>query len=128
LKKPVHEDDVPGRVWYKGTDRELTGRALSDVGSDAKIGFGILELAAGSNTGPAHYHSHEEEHLYVLDGNATLHLGSQTFALKKGSYVCFPAGQEIFHHLENNTDSAFRYIIIGERIEDDRVTHLRKDL
>lgn len=128
MKKPVHEQDVPVRTWYEGTDREILGRALCDEGSEAKVGFGILELPPGSNTGPAHYHSHEEEHLYVLDGEATLHLGDEAFELVKGCYVCFPAGQEIFHHLENTSQDMFRYIIVGERIEQDRVTHKRSDL
>ncbi len=123
MKKPVHESDVPSRTWYEGTDREIHGKALCDVGTEAKVGFGMLELPPGSNTGPAHYHSHEEEHLYVLAGTAELHLGEEVFELKQGSYVCFPAGQEVFHHLVNVSNDVCRYIIVGERIKEDRVTH-----
>jgi uncharacterized cupin superfamily protein len=47
----------------------------------------VLELPPGSNTLPAHYHTHEEEHVYVLDGTLTLHLGEQTYRLGPGGYV-----------------------------------------
>ena len=68
-KVPVHESNILAESWYVGTDREIHGKALSDIGAMAKIGFGVIELAPGCNTLPAHYHTHEDEHLYVLEGN-----------------------------------------------------------
>jgi len=123
MKHPVHTNDVPSESWYGGTAREIRGRPLSDVGGKAKIGFGHMELPPGSNTKPAHWHSHEEEHLYALSGEATLHLGTQRFPLRAGSYVCFPAGQAELHYLENTSTVTFVYLIVGERIADDRVTY-----
>jgi uncharacterized cupin superfamily protein len=121
MKLPIHESDVGWQVWYEGTDREIRGRALCDTDGRAKIGVGLLELPPGSDTRPAHYHTQEEEHLYVLSGAATLHLGARTFPLRAGSYVCFPAGQAEPHYLRNDTDAVFRYLMIGERIAADRV-------
>lgn len=123
MKTPVQQDEQPWDVWYKSTDREIRGKTLSDVGGYAKVGFGVLELPPGSNTRPSHYHSHEEEHLYVLSGTATLHLGNKSFGLMPGSYVCFPAGQQKLHHLVNNSDNPFRYIMVGERIDQDKVVN-----
>lgn len=121
MKKPVLESDVEQTAWYLETDREIFGRALSDVGGPSKIGFGILELSPGCDTRPAHYHTLEEEHLYVLAGVGILHLGAETFPLSKGSYVNFPAGQAIPHFVSNPTDAPLRYIMVGERLEDDEV-------
>jgi uncharacterized cupin superfamily protein len=58
-----------------------------------------------------------------LSGTATLHLGTEQFALHPGSFVCFPAGQEHAHYIENDGTEPFTYLIIGERIEDDRVVY-----
>jgi uncharacterized cupin superfamily protein len=124
MKTPVHESELDWEVWYAGTAREIRGKALCDQGGRAKVGVGVLELAPGSDTRPAHWHSREEEHLYVLSGEGTLHLGARTFALRPGSYVCFPAGQEEPHHLSNRGPAPLRYLMIGERIADDRVTHV----
>jgi len=123
VKPPVHESQIPWQVWYQSTDREVRGKALSDAGGVSKIGFGLMELPPGSTTRPAHYHSDEEEHLMALSGTENLHLGAKTYKLEAGSYICFPAGQQILHHLENNSDQPFRYIVVGERIEGDMVAH-----
>jgi uncharacterized cupin superfamily protein len=72
-------------------------------------------LAPGKQTYPMHYHMLEEEHILVLEGEATLRLGDTSYALSPGSYVCFPAGQKAGHALINHTDAPCRYLIVGER-------------
>jgi uncharacterized cupin superfamily protein len=123
MKTPVHVSEVPPEVWYENTEREIRGRSLCDVGGKAKIGVGYVEPPPGSHTKPAHWHSKEEEHLYALAGQATLHLGAAEFALRAGSYVCFPAGQAVAHYLHNTGSETFAYLMIRERIEDDEVTY-----
>jgi len=125
MKKPIHESEVAYETWYEGTDREVRGKPLCDVGGKAKVGVGLMELPPGSNTRPAHWHSQEEEHLYALSGNASLFLGAEEFPLVAGSYVCFPASQREPHYLANTSTEPFVYIMIGERIEDDEVTYSR---
>jgi len=120
-KQPIHESEVDAKTWYTGTNQEIHGRALCDVGGTAKIGVGLLELPSGSDTKPAHHHTLEEEHLYALEGTATLHLGDSRYSLTPGSYVCFPAGQALAHYIENDSPSVFRYLMIGERISHDEV-------
>ena len=123
MKRPIHEAEVQTEAWYLGTDREIRGKALSDAGGRARIGFGLMELPSGSNTKPGHWHSKEEEHLFALSGTATLHLGDDKLALSKGTYVCFPAGQPVPHFISNDSQESFTYIIVGERIKDDEVTY-----
>jgi len=122
-KKPVLDREVERVGWYQGTDREIYGRAICDVGGSSRIGFGILELSPGCDTKPAHYHTLEEEHLYVLEGSGTLHLGEETYPLVEGSYVNFPAGQAVPHFVSNDSDTPFKYIMVGERIENDEVVY-----
>ena len=122
-KRPIHEDEIEPQIWYAGTDREIRGRALCDVGGPSKVGVGLLELPPGCNTRPAHYHTKEEEHLYALEGRAILYLGDARYSLARGSYVCFPAGQALAHYIQNDGPDYFRYLMIGERISDDEVVH-----
>lgn len=123
MKRPLQAADVPAEVWYAGTDREIRGRALCDVGGHARVGVGLMELPPGSNTRPGHWHSHEEEHLFALAGSAVLSLGTERHRLRAGSYVCFPANQPVAHHLENDGTEPFVYLMVGERIPDDVVTY-----
>ena len=121
MKKPIRESDLDWEVHAPDTRTEVRFKALSDIGGRAKVGVGLMELPPGSDTSPAHWHSLEEEHLYVLAGRATLHLGAYAYELRPGSYVCFPAKQEVTHYLENGGKDPFRYLMIGERIEGDEV-------
>ncbi len=123
IKRPLRADDVAAEVWYAGTDREIHGRALCDVGGRARVGVALMELPPGSNTLPGHWHSHEEEHVYAISGSATLHLGAERHVLQAGSYVCFPAGQAVAHHLQNTGTAPFVYLIVGERIAEEKVTY-----
>jgi uncharacterized cupin superfamily protein len=123
IKLPIHESEVAPEVWYENTDREIFGRALCDIGGKAKVGVGLMDLPPGSNTRRAHYHTLEEEHLYIIDGLVTLHLGDRRFSLTPGSYVCFPAGQPQAHYLENESSGVCRYLIVGERIAQDEVVY-----
>ncbi len=123
VKVPIRQADVQKIAWYQGTDREIFGQALCDVGGKSKIGFGVLELSPGCDTRPAHYHTLEEEHLYVLEGAGTLHLGADTYPLAKGTYVTFPAGQAVPHFLSNESGRPLKYIMVGERIDSDEVVY-----
>ena len=121
MKKPVNEAELAWEVFAAGTSEEVRFKALCDVGGRAKVGVALMELPPKCDTRPAHWHSLEEEHLYVLAGRATLHLGVERLALAPGSYVCFPAGQAVTHMLENTGTEPFRYLMIGERIAGDVV-------
>jgi uncharacterized cupin superfamily protein len=74
----------------------------------------IEELSPGMQSSPAHYHMLEEEQVLVLEGRVTLRLGEETYELKAGDYVCFPAGQKAGHCFVNNGDAVCRLLVIGE--------------
>jgi uncharacterized cupin superfamily protein len=59
----------------------------------------------------------------MLDGTAVLRLGEQEHVINPGDYVCFPAGQAAGHCLINRSDTACRYLVIGERKPDEVVVY-----
>jgi len=88
---------------------------MAAVGKDYHVGMAIEELPPGMQSAPAHYHIHEEEHVYLLDGVLTVRIGTDTHEMRAGDYVCFPAGQRAGHYLINNSNGVCRYVILGER-------------
>lgn len=119
--RPVHSESVPWEEWSEGTRfgsrfRHLT---IAAAGRAYHVGVQIEELAPGRQSSPAHYHMREEEHLLVLDGECTLRLGGERHALRKGDYVCFPAGQKVGHCLVNEGSATCRLLVIGERSPDE---------
>jgi uncharacterized cupin superfamily protein len=87
------------------------------------VGVAIEELMPGKQSAPAHYHTLEEEHVYILEGTLTARIGADTFEMKAGDYVCFPAGQKAEHCLMNNSGAACRYVLMGERNPNDVVVY-----
>ena len=121
--EPFSADAVPWDVFSHGERFGIRYRQLGAFGGGTHVGVCMEELAPGKQTCPAHYHMLEEEHLLVLEGSATLHLGDKAFALSAGSYACFPAGQKEAHTLVNNSNSPCRYVIIGERNPNDVIVY-----
>ncbi|MGB0919930.1 MAG: cupin domain-containing protein [Alphaproteobacteria bacterium] len=89
--------------------------------SGQHLGVRIEEIPIGANSSHHHYHTAEEEHVLVLDGEATLHLGDDKVDLTPGDHIWFPAGEEVAHHIENTSDGPFKFLVFGERKSDDVV-------
>src|SRR5690349_7381561 len=114
--KPISIEDVPWTEWsdvprFGVRYKHLT---LAARGENYHVGVAIEELAPGRQSAPSHYHIHEEEHVYVLEGTVTARIGNELHEMKAGDYVCFPAGQKAGHCLLNNSSATCRYVIVGE--------------
>lgn len=119
--KPISSLDVAWKEWSEVPRIGVRYRHLSRaaMGEDYRVGVAIQELAPGKQSSPAHYHIFEEEHVYILEGALTVRIGADTYEMKAGGYVCFPAGQTAGHCLVNNSDAACRFVIVGERNPND---------
>jgi uncharacterized cupin superfamily protein len=115
--KPISSLDVALEEWSDVPRFSLRYRHLTLAATDEHyhVGLSIEELDPGRQSSPAHYHIHEEEHVYILEGALTVRIGAETYEMKAGDYVCFPAGQKAGHCLINNSGATCRYVIVGER-------------
>jgi uncharacterized cupin superfamily protein len=115
--KPVSSLEIAWEAWSEVPRFGVRYRHLSSaaLGEDYRVGVAIEELAPGKQSSPAHYHIFEEEHLYLLEGALTVRIGSASYEMKAGDYVCFPAGQKAGHCLINKSAAVARYVIVGER-------------
>jgi uncharacterized cupin superfamily protein len=116
-KHPFAIESLPWHDYGQGTRFAGRVRVLSDSRCEggARIGVGIDELPPGCQSNQAHYHYAEEEHVWILEGRATLRLGDERIEMKAGDYVTFPAGQQAGHCLVNESDAVCRYVTVGER-------------
>jgi uncharacterized cupin superfamily protein len=115
--KPISSLEVAWEEWsdvprFSIRYRHLT---LAAIGENYHVGVSIEELGPGKQSSPAHYHIFEEEHVYILEGMLTVRVGADTYEMKSGDYICFPAGQKAGHCLINNSGATCRYVIVGER-------------
>lgn len=113
----IHEADLKEEQNPRGE----TWRYL-DLSGD-RLGVRVEELSPGDTSSVHHFHTAEEEHVLVMEGTATLFLGSDQVVLGTGDHICFKAGKEEAHHIENTSDSPFRFLVFGERNPHDVVVY-----
>jgi uncharacterized cupin superfamily protein len=71
------------------------------------------------------YHAHHgsDELLVVLRGTPTLRTPAGERRLEEGEVVHFPPGPEGAHGLQNDTDTAVRYVVAGTRVSPEVVEY-----
>ncbi len=105
--------------WQEEEYRGLSCR-YKDL-SGEHIGARLEEIPPGQTSSFKHYHSAEEEHVFVLSGQGTLMLDTEAIPLAEGDHVCFKAAEPVAHHIINSSDTALTYLVFGERKSEDVV-------
>ncbi len=103
-------------------------RALGDACGLNKLGVNLVVLEPGAQSALRHWHTLEDEFVYVLDGELTLVTDSGEQLLTAGMCAGFPAAQRDAHHLINRSDRPARYLEIGNRNEGDGCFYPDDDL
>lgn len=112
---PFAVESVGWDDWAEGTRFGGRVRVLSDTRKGGmKIGVSIEELPPGKQSCPFHFHMVEEEHMLILEGQATLRLGEARHLVKAGDFVSFRAGEASGHCLINESDAPCRFLMIGD--------------
>ena len=100
---------------------------LSQPGGLTQFGVIIETLPPGSASSINHWHSDEDELIYMLEGRATLIEGDTEIEIGPGDVATFRAGVALGHCLENRSDRDLRFLVVGTRAERDVVTYPRND-
>ena len=94
-------------------DREK--RALGDAFGLSQFGVNLTRLAPGTASSQRHWHSHEDELIYILEGEVVLITDAGEQVLTPGMCAGFKAGVEDGHHLVNRSGRDVVYLEIGTR-------------
>ena len=103
-------------------------RALGDLFGLSHYGVNLVELPPGCWSAQRHWHTHEDEFVYVLAGELTLVTDAGRQVLTAGMVAGFPAGRADGHHLVNDSEDDATYLEIGDRIAADEVFYPDVDL
>ncbi|HLI13618.1 MAG TPA: cupin domain-containing protein [Alphaproteobacteria bacterium] len=94
-------------------------RALGDAAGLSQFGVNLVDLPPGCWSSQRHWHTGEDEFIYVLEGEVTLITDAGAQRLTAGFAAGFPAGQSDGHHLVNRSDRPARYLEVGTRSKSD---------
>jgi uncharacterized cupin superfamily protein len=115
---PVNEADLDWNELAHGETR-FRRKELGAAADGDQLGCSLYELPPGSKSWPYHYHTANEEAVYVLSGTGTLRLDDEMHPLRAGDYVTFPADESGGHRVVNDGDDPLRYLAMSTMDEPD---------
>jgi uncharacterized cupin superfamily protein len=111
---PPYDGPVLGRTWV----------AVAAAAGLCRFGANLVTLESGAWSSQRHWHSHEDEMVVMLSGEAVLVEGDGETTLRPGDIACFPAGVANGHHLQNRSALPCQFLAIGnDAIEIDECTY-----
>ena len=103
-------------------------RALGNALGLTKIGVNLTTLMPGKESSMRHFHTHEDELVYVLEGEVVLRTDEGEQTLRAGACAGFPAGTRNAHQLVNRSAEPARYLEISNRDGNDGAEYPDVDL
>jgi uncharacterized cupin superfamily protein len=80
-----------------------------------QFGVNLLRLPPGAWSSQRHWHVHEDELVYVLEGEVVLVTNAGEETLRAGDSAGFKAGEPDGHHLQNRGDREAVVLEVGSR-------------
>ena len=103
-------------------------RALGDATGLRNFGVNLVHLEPGAASALRHWHTREDEFIYVLEGEITLVTDAGPQVLRPGVCAGFPAGKADAHHLVNRTQQVAVYLEVGDRLPGDEAYYSDFDM
>jgi uncharacterized cupin superfamily protein len=92
------------------------------------FGVNLCTIPPGAWSSQRHWHSHEDEFIWVVEGELTLVTDSGEEILRPGDCAAFKAGEPDGHHLINKTALPAKVLEIGNSDARDRCVYSDIDM
>jgi len=109
----VNRSGYPDPLRSRCLPREK--RALGDPLGLTKIGINLTTLPPGKESSMRHWHTREDEFIYVLSGEVVLKTDGGEQVLVAGMCAGFPAGNGDGHQLINRSATPASYLEVSNR-------------
>ncbi len=103
-------------------------RALGNALGLTKIGVNLTTLPPGKESSMRHFHTREDELVFVVEGEVVLRSDVGEQILTAGMCAGFPAGSRNGHQLVNRSNRPARYLEISNRDPEDSAEYPDVDL
>ena len=123
---PLNSSSYPPELKARVLPRER--RPLGDALGLTKIGVNLTTLEPGKESSMRHWHTHEDEFIYVLSGEVVLRTDAGEQTLVAGQCAGFKAGSTNGHQFVNRTRTTAVYLAISNRDEADSAVYPDVDL
>ena len=107
---------------------DRTKRRLGDAFGLTQFGVNLTTVGPGAQSALRHWHTLEEELIYVVEGEVVLITNDGEQVMRAGDVVAFKGGTEDAHHMVNRSSAPARYLEVGSRIDADTAYYPDDDL
>ena len=134
MPKKIDPSTLPvtlGTLYPPPFDEPCVSRERRRLGDEAgltQFGVNLLRLPAGAWSSQRHWHTHEDEFVYVLSGEVTLVTDDGEEVLKAGEAAGFKAGDSNGHCLQNRSGLDVLVLEVGSRMTGDGAFYSDIDL
>jgi uncharacterized cupin superfamily protein len=113
---------------YRSRMGDRAKRRLGDACGLAKLGVNLVTLGPGGQSALRHWHTLDDEFVYVLEGEVVLVTNAGEQVLTAGMCAGYPAGSRDAHHFVNRGKAPARYLEMGGRTPGDNAFYPDDDL
>lgn len=113
----VNENEVEWEEDAHGERFAHRRKALAAAANGQKLGCSLYEVPPGKRPFPYHYHTANEEAIFVLNGSGTLGTRNETLEIVERDYVTLPVGESGVRQVVNSSDEPLRYLCLSTMIE-----------
>jgi len=104
-----HDEPCKRRKWLR----------LGDAAGLTQFGVNLVTLDPGVWSSQRHWHSHEDEFVQVLEGEAVLVDDNGEQVMRAGDCAAFKAGERNGHCLQNRSGKPVKLLVVGSRSDED---------
>ncbi len=106
------------KAHFLNPNAQRVNKSLGDLTGLTGFGFHLIEIAPGHESTELHCHYHEDECVYILEGQAEAIIGEDSFTVTAGDFIGYRAGGKA-HKLVNNGNTTLKCIVVGQRLNHD---------
>jgi len=117
-KEEIEQTEGLAKTHFLNDNAKRTNKSLGDLTGLTGFGFHIIEVQPGHESTEFHKHYHEDECVYMLEGQAEAQIGNDVFTVKAGDFIGYRASGEA-HTLRNTSNQPFKCIVVGQRLDHD---------
>jgi uncharacterized cupin superfamily protein len=125
-KKEIENLEGKNKTHFLNPNAKRINKSLGDMTGITGFGFHIIEIQPGFESTEMHMHFHEDECIYILNGEADALIGEKTFKVRAGDFIGYAAGGSA-HKLINTSKSILRCIVVGQRLDHDIADYPQKN-
>jgi uncharacterized cupin superfamily protein len=106
---------------YRAENQRRWNRRLGDHAGLKNFGVNLTRIVPGGQSSSRHWHSRQDEFVYVLSGEVVLETDAGEEILRPGMCAGFPAGACDGHRFLNRSEVDVLLLVVGDCTQGDEV-------